>query len=137
MNKIGAGGEMLAFFMFIFLLGIVAASVSWGVNSYFSGEYDFRFQEARLLNQVVLDCLEYDNFFLTGFDFHASCGVDRKFENLFVLVRQGDKEFVIGTRDFETQCGLNKKNYNYPRCFYSKLGDYEVVTGSNNVRERG
>lgn len=138
MNRRGSGGEMLAFFMFIFLLGIVGASIAWGVNSYFKGEYDFRYEEARLLNLDVKDCLEKNDFFSEGFDFYSACGINKDIKGLFVLVKSSDREFLIGVRDFETQCQLSAKNFNYPRCFSSELvkgEDYTIITGSNNLKE--
>lgn len=144
MNRKGAG-ESLMIFVFMVLLMIVGGGIFWGVNAFYHQEYDFRSGESVLLLNKVNDCFNNNDFFAPDFDFYVSCHVNKNIiedGKHMVLVKSSDgsQEVSFGVRDFETQCQLNDKNTNYPKCSESsvvKSGQgFRIITGSNQHSRR-
>jgi hypothetical protein len=146
-------GSQVMFFVFFFMMVIVALGLAGGVYSFFGkAKIDLREQEAELLYSKVVKCLEEETFFSDEVDndedlFYEKCGLSKKVlekEHLVYIKTtfDGDGEFFVGVRDFLTQCGLEARHqrFDLPNCVSGEVfirgQKYEVLIGSSQDARR-
>ncbi len=134
----GQTGEMIMFFVFLFLNFIVVAGIVWGVISFYGEPYDTRYNEAGILADRIQTCAKGHDFFSSEFNISRDCRVNEDVLNNdhLVYVSLGDKEFILGTLDFKNQCLFNTGgNAGYPVCvqrsFMKDGSKVVIITGSN------
>lgn len=140
-------GSGILFFVFFFMMIMIAGGLVGGAYAFFGKGYDFRAIESRQLFTNMKDCFLQNNFFDKGFTennllFFEICDLSKEVledGHHLVYVRKisDNKEFFVGVYDFKVRCGLDSrfKNREFPLCKSETLGDYELIVGSSqNVR---
>jgi len=117
MNSRGQLGDMLVFFVFAFLMGVIGGGIVVGTLIYVGGGYDFRAGDASLLGITIQKCAA------NGFDLNSLKGKD-------------DASLLI------KNCELDKKTlesyYRIKICDASKVNNAsECITSSDSIFSYG
>lgn len=137
-------GEQLTVFWFLFLLFIIVVGLAGGTYLFFGAGYDFREIDAAALNYKINKCLSENEISLNQLEkfeseFYAKCKINKDSianNQIFIFINSTNEKnyFRAGKGDL-TQCALQDKNENYPRCESSSLvknGETIFIqTGSN------
>ena len=122
-----AAGKGILFFVFFFMVILIAIGLVGGIFGFFGKGYDFRQQEAEVLGKKVMECFEENNFFENKFNdnkemFFEKCRLSKEVledGNHLVFVSSSDgQEFFVGVYDFKNRCYFpgSDKNKNLPLC---------------------
>jgi hypothetical protein len=138
MRRRGAvAGTGVMFFVFFFLMLLIGGGIAGGVYSFFGAPYDFRYVESEALLGEVKKCLNKEGGFVGESDIFEKCKLNKNVlegEHL-ILIKEvgGQRETVVGVRDYENQCKL--KGDQFPKCAEGKVSvgglEYRIMTGSN------
>jgi hypothetical protein len=146
MNKAQLGVQMTVIW-FLFLLFLIIVTLAAGTYMFFGSGYDARQIDADALNFKVKKCLTentFDTSLITQENdepfeekFYKTCKINHEVikENQFIYITFPDGKIYEEGKGDPTQCALQEKNDNFPRCSESTLTKnneiIKVQTGSN------
>ena len=145
MNRTGAVGDGMLFFVFFFMMMIIGGGIAGGIYSVYGAGYDFREKEASTLMENFLDCFYEEDFSVEDFedfDIYESCRFNKKVlsNNHLVYVQDTNsgKEFFSGVLDYKNQCGLEagEKNKAFPKCKTKEIENFKIIVGSSQNTRR-
>jgi len=134
-NKAQLGNQILIF-QFIFLILLISIGLFAGISLFFSQEYNYKLQDASLLNSKIRSCLSSNNLSQNPDEFKQQlfsiCSINQKVieENFIVKIKLNSHTLYNHKAD-ETVCSLSDKNPEFPRCISSSYMRYSILTGSN------
>lgn len=133
MYKRALAGNKLILISFILLIVVVGVGIVAGISFFFNTSYDFREIEANILNFKVVQCLTEKNVDPSSEEFFSECGLNEeaiKRDHLIVITSGEETLLSVGKGD-RTQCSLQDKNIEFPRCKTTFIGDLKIITGSS------
>ena len=145
MNKKADSGDYAMFFVFAFLMFIIAGGIAMGVFAFFGGSYGFNYAESGVLFLKVKECLNENDFFVENFDIYLDCGFNSNIDErhiIYVKRISDGKIFLKGVEDYINQCELvgGIGNENFPKCVnrnvFVKGEEFEILVGSNQDSKR-
>ena len=134
-----AGLELMSFWLF-FAFGIILLTLLVGVYFFYDYKGDLRSIEVNILFQRLTNCLKTNNFD-KNFDIFFECNLNKKIiqdsGNYFIKISSGEIVIQEGIDNFETLCGLQDKNSDFPRCketsFFLNSKNVKILVASNNL----
>jgi len=135
-NKKAQLGDQILIFQFILLILIISVSLFAGISLFFSNEYNYKLQDASLLNSKIQSCLSSHDLSLNPEEFKEQffsvCSINQKvIEENFIVRIKHNSNTLYNYKSDRIVCSLSDKNPEFPRCISSKFGQYTILTGSN------
>ena len=156
MNK--KGSEKYISWVNVAAWGLISLVVSIGLIFYTNSETNISFEESKILNQRLIDCLVKEDGSLLyqideKLDIYTNCNLNRNVfeEELLYFVKieiQNDdsefKPFTFGNTELEIQCPVQETENNFPDCYESKIIINEnskqkimkIISASSNTGEK-
>lgn len=153
MNKRGKLGVQMMLVVFVFCLVLILLGIAGGIYLFYGKGYDFRANEAGMLNYKISECISNKNIDFAKDDFYKICILNKKVigENNRIKICKNPKssegcvgektaEFILGGTDDFVPCGFTAKNEKFAKCAFGILNKgsdvYEIITiSSQNAKE--
>jgi hypothetical protein len=147
MNRKGLLGTQTMLVVFVFCLVLILLGISGGIYLFYGKGYDFRTNEAGLLNYKISACISDKNVDFAKDDFYKICTLNKEVieKNNKIKICKNPKssgcvgedkpEFMLGGTDDFVPCGFEGKNENAAKCAFGILlkgsDVYEIITTSS------
>jgi len=147
MNRRGALGEQMMVVVFVFELLMMLLAIAGGIYLFFGKGYDFRQNDAQMLNSQVRECISNYNPDFTKDTWYQTCNLNKdvisKYDRIKICkgdlglgdcINADSSAYILGGSGDFVACGLAGvgKNSNYPGCAFGTVSrgnnDYSIIT---------